>query len=77
MLEDKMLLWKMKDGSSEALCRIYEKYKSDLFALANALLHDLNAAEDVVHDVFDSCWKAHNINSTACCTSRIRPDGPA
>lgn len=52
MLEDKMLLWKMKRGNSEALRRIYEKYKSDLFALANALLHDLNAAEDVVHDVF-------------------------
>ena len=54
MLEDKMLLWKMKHGSSDALCCIYEKYKSDLFALANALLHDLNAAEDVVHDVFVS-----------------------
>lgn len=52
MLEDKMLLWKMKRGSSEALCRIYEKYKGDLFALAKALLHDINAAEDVVHDVF-------------------------
>ena len=54
MLEDKMLLWKMKRGSSEALCRIYEKYKNDLLSLATALLHDVNAAEDVVHDVFVS-----------------------
>ncbi len=54
MLEDKMLLWKMKHGSSSALCRIYEKYKTDMLSLANALLHDLNAAEDVVHDVFVS-----------------------
>lgn len=54
MLEDKVLLWKMKHGSREALCRIYEKYKNDSLALANSLLNDLNAAEDVVHDVFVS-----------------------
>ena len=54
MLEDRMLLWKIKHGSSDALCRIYEKYKRDMLSLANALLHDLNAAEDVVHDVFVS-----------------------
>jgi RNA polymerase sigma-70 factor (ECF subfamily) len=54
MLEDKMLLWKMKHGSSDAPFRIYEKYKRDMLSLANALLHDLNAAEDVVHDVFVS-----------------------
>ena len=58
MIEDKILLWKMKHGSSDALCCIYEKYKSDLFSLANSLLHDLNAAEDVVHDVFDSFVKS-------------------
>jgi RNA polymerase sigma-70 factor (ECF subfamily) len=49
-----MLLWKMKHGSSDALRRIYEKYKKDMLSLANALLHDINAAEDVVHDVFVS-----------------------
>ena len=54
MIEDKILLWKMKHGSSHALSRIYEKYKSDLFSLANSLLHDLSEAEDVVHDVFVS-----------------------
>ncbi len=54
MLEDKVLLWKMKHGSSDALRSIYEKYKRDLLSLANALLHDINAAEDVVHDVFVS-----------------------
>jgi len=58
MIEDKILLWKMKHGSSDALSRIYEKYKSDLFSLANSLLHDLNAAEDVVHDVFVSFVKS-------------------
>ena len=52
MLEDKLLIWKFKGGSSEALCRIYRKYGDYLLALAAALLHDVNAAEDVVHDVF-------------------------
>jgi len=61
MIEDKILLWKMKHGSSDALCRIYEKYKGDLFSLANSLLHDLNTAEDVVHDVFVSFVKSADV----------------
>jgi len=52
MLEDKLLIWKFKCGSSEALSRIYRKYGDYLLALAAALLQDVNAAEDVVHDVF-------------------------
>ena len=52
MLEDKLLIWKFKRGSSEALCRIYQKYGDYLLALAAALLEDVNAAEDVLHDVF-------------------------
>jgi len=52
MLEDRLLIWKFKSGSSEALCRIYRKYGDYLLALAAALLQDVNAAEDVVHDVF-------------------------
>lgn len=51
-MEDKLLIWKFKCGSSEALCRIYRKYGDYLLALAAALLKDVNAAEDVVHDVF-------------------------
>jgi len=52
MLEDRLLIWKFKGGSSEALCRIYRKYGDYLLALAAALLQDVNTAEDVVHDVF-------------------------
>jgi len=52
MLEDKLLIWKFKHGSNEALCRIYRKYGNYLLALATALLKDVNAAEDVLHDVF-------------------------
>lgn len=54
MLEDKLLVWKLKRGSSDALRRIYEKYKDDLLALAIALSNDRAAAEDVLHDVFVS-----------------------
>jgi RNA polymerase sigma-70 factor (ECF subfamily) len=54
MIEDKLLIWKFKRGSSDALCRIYEKYKGNLLRLASALLNDTAAAEDVVHDCFVS-----------------------
>jgi len=54
MIEDKLLIWKFKRGSSDALCRIYEKYKDNLLRLASALLNDTTAAEDVVHDCFVS-----------------------
>ena len=52
MLEDKLLIWKLKRGSRHALCRIYEKYRDDLLRIAAGLLNDTSAAEDVVHDVF-------------------------
>ena len=52
MLEDKILLWKLKRGSEDALRLLYEKYKNDLLALAIALSNDKNTAEDAVHDTF-------------------------
>jgi RNA polymerase sigma-70 factor (ECF subfamily) len=54
MIEDKLLLLKFKFGSKDALARIYEKHRNYLLRLSAALLHDTNAAEDVVHDVFVS-----------------------
>ena len=52
MFEDKLLILRFKYGSSEALRRIYEKYRIYLLKLAVALLHDVSVAEDIVHDVF-------------------------
>jgi RNA polymerase sigma factor (sigma-70 family) len=52
MLDDRLLIWQFNRGRSEALHRIYEKYKHDLVTLAASLLADLDLAEDVVHDVF-------------------------
>ena len=54
MMEDKLLIWKFKRGSSDALQRIYEKYVAYLVTLATALLNDVSTAEDIVHDVFVS-----------------------
>jgi len=53
-MEDKLLIWKLKKGNSEALCHIYEKYEEHLLASAISLLYDVSSAEDVVHDVFVS-----------------------
>ncbi|MHC4118804.1 MAG: RNA polymerase sigma factor [Planctomycetota bacterium] len=52
MLEDRVLIWKFKCGSGDALRRIYLKYKNDLLRLATILLNDVSDAEDIVHDVF-------------------------
>lgn len=54
MLEDRLLVWRLRRGSSEALCRIYEKYRDDLLRLAVSLSNDTARAEDAVHDVFVS-----------------------
>jgi RNA polymerase sigma-70 factor (ECF subfamily) len=52
MLEDKVLVRKLRSGDAAALERIYEKYKNDLLTLAVSLMNDITAAEDAVHDVF-------------------------
>jgi len=52
VLEDKLLVWKLKHDSKEALCHIYEKYRDDLLRIAAVLLNDTGIAEDIVHDVF-------------------------
>jgi RNA polymerase sigma-70 factor (ECF subfamily) len=63
MLEDKLLAWRLKKGSRAALRRIYEKYYDYLLTVATALLHDVTAAEDVVHDSFLKLSEsAHHVN---------------
>ncbi|UCG59795.1 MAG: sigma-70 family RNA polymerase sigma factor [Phycisphaerales bacterium] len=54
MLEDKLLVLKCRWGSTDAMCRIYLKYKDYLLTLAKGLLSEQAEAEDVVHDVFVS-----------------------
>lgn len=54
MLEDRILVSKLRRGNAQALCRIYEKYRDDLLRLAVSLSNDTVVAEDIVHDVFAS-----------------------
>jgi RNA polymerase sigma-70 factor (ECF subfamily) len=54
MLDEKRLIWELKQGDKEALRRIYMEYKDNLLTIAVSLLHDTYAAEDVLHDVFVS-----------------------
>lgn len=52
MLEDKLLIWKLKRGNKDGLRLLYEKYKDSLRTIAGSMLHDTHATEDVLHDVF-------------------------
>ncbi len=52
MLQDKLLIRKLRRGNKDALRVIYEKYRDDLLRLAAGLLKERSKAEDVVHDVF-------------------------
>ena len=49
---DKLLIWKFKRGSREALRRIYDKHHGHLLKLAIALTGNPDTAEDIVQDVF-------------------------
>lgn len=66
LFEDQLLIRRFKTGDSQALRRIYEKYRCDLLKLAIVLVNDINQAEDVVHDVFLSFTKS---------IDRIKPQG--
>lgn len=52
MHSDKKLIQRMKNGDKDALRTLYIRHKDFLLTLANALLHDMSLAEDVVHDIF-------------------------
>jgi RNA polymerase sigma factor (sigma-70 family) len=52
VIEDRLLIRRFNAGDMDALRRIYEKYKPDMLGVARALLNDVAAVEDVLHDVF-------------------------
>ncbi|MBN1506659.1 MAG: sigma-70 family RNA polymerase sigma factor [Sedimentisphaerales bacterium] len=54
MLQEKLLLWKLRRGDAEAVRQVYEKHKHDMLGLAVALSGERATGEDVVHDVFVS-----------------------
>ena len=81
MIEDEILKWRFRQGSKEALCRIYEKYLDYLLTLAVGFSSDFNTAQDIVHDVFvrfAASWQgfgqAGNLKSylTTCVVNQAR-----
>jgi RNA polymerase sigma-70 factor (ECF subfamily) len=51
-MDDQRLIRELKRGDKEALRRIYLEHKDTLLTVATSMLHDVYAAEDVLHDVF-------------------------
>ncbi len=52
MIEDRLLILRLRRGRSQALRQVYDKYKVGLLRLAVVLVGDAHTAEDIVHDVF-------------------------
>ena len=52
MLEDRLLIRRLRRGEKAALRLIYEKYKDHMLTIARNLLFDRTLAEDCLHDVF-------------------------
>jgi RNA polymerase sigma-70 factor (ECF subfamily) len=52
MLDDRRLIDRLKQGDREALRLVYTTHKDALLTLAFSMVHDMNAAEDILHDVF-------------------------
>ena len=52
MLEDNLLVWRLRHGDKEAFRQIYEKYKDELLTIATSLLNETDEAEDALHEVF-------------------------
>jgi RNA polymerase sigma-70 factor (ECF subfamily) len=52
MREDRCLVRQLNQGSVQALRRIYEKYREDLFTIVVSVVGDKHLAEDCLQDVF-------------------------
>lgn len=53
-LSERHLIRRLRQGDKEALREIYLAHKDALLTLALSLVHDMNTAEDILHDVFVS-----------------------
>jgi RNA polymerase sigma factor (sigma-70 family) len=60
VMEDKLLIWKLKRGRRDALRRIYDKYHRQLLKLAIVLTGDPDTAEDIVQDIFTHLAQSAN-----------------
>jgi RNA polymerase sigma-70 factor (family 1) len=62
-VHDKLLLLKLKDGSTEAFDALYEKYWKGIYAAAFKRLQDPAQAEDITQDVFLQLWLKREENN--------------
>ena len=77
MIEDRFLPWRFKNGSEDALCRIYSEYRTRLLKLPSALSSDPDVAEDVVQDVFVSFAQSDpNTRKTSVGSPALPEPGP-
>ena len=58
LFEDRRLVKRFNAGDTDALRRIYERYKPNLLGVARALLKDQTAVEDVLHDVYSAAIRS-------------------
>lgn len=56
MSSDKQLIRAIKGGDTKSFEKLFEKYYDRYFSFACALLHDADAAEDVLQNVFLKLW---------------------
>ena len=57
MKTDAELLSRTFAGDSDAFAELYNRYKSELYCYARALVRDNHLAEDVIHDAFLRLYK--------------------
>ena len=71
-MEDKLLIWKFRRGSRDALRRIYDKHHGHLLKLAVVLTGNVDAAEDVVQEVFVNFARSADRFGLFSCASGCR-----
>lgn len=60
MSSDKQLIRAIKGGDTKSFEKLFERYYDRYFSFACALLHDADAAEDVLQNVFLKLWIGHD-----------------
>ena len=56
MSSDRQLIRAIKNGDTKSFETLFERYYDRYFSFACALLHDADAAEDVLQNVFLKIW---------------------
>lgn len=57
LYDNQLLLNLLSQSDEQAFMTIYHRYWQKIFTIAHNRLHDIQEAEDIVHDVFSSLWQ--------------------